>query len=99
MNSLLQFINRFSLVQQILVGFLLGLIVGFLFPDNIVHSVGIIGSFFIGALKASAPVLIFILIIAAISNYQTQDSGGTMKKIILLYVFGTFFCSISCGIH
>ncbi|HIW07759.1 MAG TPA: serine/threonine transporter SstT [Candidatus Ignatzschineria merdigallinarum] len=94
MNSLLQFINRFSLVQQILVGLLLGVIVGFLFPDNIAHSVGIIGSFFIGALKAIAPVLIFILIIAAISNYQTQDSGGTMKKVILLYVFGTFFAAL-----
>lgn len=94
MNSLLQFINRFSLVQQILVGLLLGVIVGFLFPDNIAHSVGIIGSFFIGALKAIAPVLIFILIIAAISNYQTQDSSGTMKKVILLYVFGTFFAAL-----
>ena len=94
MNSLLQFINRFSLVQQILVGLLLGVIVGFLFPDNIAHSVGIIGSFFIGALKAIAPVLIFILIIAAISNYQTQDSSGTMKKVILLYVFGTFFAAV-----
>lgn len=94
MNSLLQFINRFSLVQQILIGLLLGVIVGFLFPDNIAHSVGIIGSFFIGALKAIAPVLIFILIIAAISNYQTQDSSGTMKKVILLYVFGTFFAAL-----
>ncbi len=94
MHSLLKFINRFSLVQQILVGLLLGILVGFLFPDNIAHSVGIMGNFFIGALKAIAPVLIFILIIAAISNYQTQDGGGTMKKVILLYVFGTFFAAL-----
>ena len=94
MNALFKFISRFSLVQQIIVGLILGVIVGFLFPENIAHSVGIIGAFFIGALKAIAPILIFVLIIAAISNYQKQDSGGTMQKVILLYVFGTFFSAL-----
>lgn len=94
MHSLFKFINRFSLVQQIIVGLLLGILVGFLFPENIAYSVGLMGSFFIGALKAIAPILIFILIIAAISNYQTQDGGSTMKRVILLYVFGTFFAAL-----
>lgn len=94
MNAFFKFLTRFSLVQQILVGLILGLIVGFLFPENIAQSVGIIGHFFIGALKAIAPVLIFILIIAAISNYQQQDSTGTMKKIIILYLLGTFSAAV-----
>lgn len=94
MNALFKFISRFSLVQQIIIGLILGVIVGFLFPENIAQSVGIIGAFFIGALKAIAPILIFILIIAAISNYQKQDSGGTMKKVILLYLGGTFFSAL-----
>lgn len=94
MSALFKFINRFSLVQQILIGLILGVIVGFLFPIGVAQSVGIMGDFFIGALKAIAPVLIFILIIAAISNYQKQDSGGTMQKIILLYLCGTFFAAL-----
>ncbi|UNM97089.1 serine/threonine transporter SstT [Ignatzschineria rhizosphaerae] len=94
MSALFKFINCFSLVQQILIGLILGVIVGFLFPIGVAQSVGIMGDFFVGALKAIAPVLIFILIIAAISNYQKQDSGGTMQKIILLYLCGTFFAAL-----
>lgn len=95
MKTFFQFINRFSLVQQIIVGLILGAIVGFFFPLHIAQSVGIIGQFFIGALKAIAPVLIFVLIIAAISNYHKQESGnGAMQKVILLYVFGTFLAAL-----
>ncbi len=94
MKLVFRFINRFSLVQQIVVGLILGIIVGFFFPLHIAQSVGIIGEFFIGALKAIAPILIFILIIAAISNYQKQDSGGAMQKVVLLYVFGTFLAAL-----
>ncbi len=94
MKPIFHFINRFSLVQQIIVGLILGVIVGFFFPLHIVQSIGIIGEFFIGALKAIAPLLIFVLIIAAISNYQKQESGGAMQKVVLLYVLGTFLAAL-----
>lgn len=94
MNSLFKLINRFSLVQQILIGLVLGLVVGFSFPSSFAESVGIVGDFFIGALKGIAPILIFILIIAAISNYQAQDSSGTMRNIIILYLLGTFLAAV-----
>ncbi len=94
MKPVFHFINRFSLVQQIIVGLILGVIVGFFFPLHIVQSIGIVGEFFIGALKAIAPLLIFVLIIAAISNYQKQDSGGAMQKVVILYVLGTFLAAL-----
>ncbi|WP_026878069.1 serine/threonine transporter SstT [Ignatzschineria larvae DSM 13226] len=94
MKPVFHFINRFSLVQQIIVGLILGVIVGFFFPLHVVQSIGIIGEFFIGALKAIAPLLIFVLIIAAISNYQKQESGGAMQKVVLLYVLGTFLAAL-----
>lgn len=94
MKTLFKLINQFSLIQQIMIGLLLGIIVGFLLPISVAQSVGIMGDFFINALKAIAPILIFILIIAAISNFQKQDSGSTMQKIILLYICGTFFAAL-----
>lgn len=94
MKPVFHFINRFSLVQQIIVGLILGVIVGFFFPLHVVQSIGIVGEFFIGALKAIAPLLIFVLIIAAISNYQKQESGGAMQKVVLLYVLGTFLAAL-----
>lgn len=95
MNALFKLINRFSLVQQILIGLVLGILVGFFLPTHIAESVGIIGDFFIGALKAIAPLLIFILIIAAISNYQKQENGtSAMSKIIMLYIIGTFLAAL-----
>lgn len=94
MKSFFQFLNRFSLVQQILCGLVLGVIVGFFFPLHVAQSVSIVGAFFIGALKAIAPILIFVLIIAAVSNYQKQGSDGAMRKVILLYVMGTFLAAL-----
>lgn len=95
MNALFKLINRFSLVQQIIAGLILGIIVGFFFPLHIAESVGIIGDFFIGALKAIAPILIFILIIAAVSNYHKQESGaGAMSKVLILYASGTFLAAL-----
>lgn len=95
MNAFFKLINRFSLVQQIIAGLILGIIVGFFFPLHIAESVGIIGDFFIGALKAIAPILIFILIIAAVSNYHKQESGaGAMSKVLILYASGTFLAAL-----
>ncbi len=94
MKSFFLFLNRFSLVQQILCGLVLGVIVGFFFPLHVAQSVSIVGAFFIGALKAIAPILIFVLIIAAVSNYQKQGSDGAMRKVILLYVMGTFLAAL-----
>lgn len=95
MSALFKLINRFSLVQQIVMGLILGVIVGFFFPLHVAESVGIIGDFFIGALKAIAPILIFILIIAAVSNYHKQENGtGAMSKVLILYTFGTFLAAL-----
>lgn len=94
MNGLFKLLGRLTLVQRIIVGLILGIFVGFLLPMSVAESAGIMGNFFIGALKAIAPLLIFILIIAAISNYQKQDSGGTMRNVIVLYISGTFLAAL-----
>ena len=83
---------RGNLVFQIIVGIVLGVVVAVISPD-IADGVSILGSLFVGALKAIAPILVFVLVATAIA---TKDVGvGTnMKPIIVLYLIGTFSAAL-----
>ena len=50
-----------------------------------------LASLFVGALKAVAPILVFFLVIAALAN---AHADGSMKTIIIMYVFGTFISAL-----
>ena len=82
-----------SLVGQIIIGMILGILLAWISPDA-GKSVEILGSFFVGALKAVAPVLVFVLIIAAIAQHQT-NSKVYIKPILVLYIFGTFCAALT----
>lgn len=88
MRALFQFINRFSLIQQICVGLLIGIGIAVWSPDN-AAKLSLLGTIFVGALKGVAPVLVFFLVIAAISRHRSGQKTG-MRSIIVLYIVGTF---------
>lgn len=52
-------------------------------------SVGLLGDLFIGALKAVAPVLVFVLVMAAIAGHR-EGQQTHMGSILMLYLIGTF---------
>ena len=56
-------------------------------------AVSLLGDFFVGALKAVAPVLVLILVCAAITNHKT-DSQARMGPVVMLYVLGTFLAAV-----
>lgn len=88
MRALFQFINKFSLIQQICVGLLIGTGIAVWSPENAVK-LSLLGTIFVGALKGVAPVLVFFLVIAAVSRHRSGQKTG-MKSIIVLYLIGTF---------
>lgn len=98
-----RFISLFfhgSLVKRIIVGLIFGVIIALISPDlepvlrfNLAEKVGILGSLFVKGLRAVAPILIFILVIAAIANKKV-GSKSNMKDIVALYVIGTFGASV-----
>lgn len=88
MRALFQFINKFSLIQQICVGLLIGTGIAVWSPENAVK-LSLLGTIFVGALKGVAPVLVFFLVIAAVSRHRSGQKTG-MKSIIVLYLVGTF---------
>jgi serine/threonine transporter len=57
-------------------------------PD-VAKPIVILGSLFVGALKSIAPILVFFLVIAAISQHKSGQKTN-MKSIIILYLLGTF---------
>src|SRR5690606_6760351 len=65
MHPVLQFLNRTSLVTQIIIGLLAGIALAVAAPQAAL-SVAFIGNVFVSALKAVAPVLVFILVMSSI---------------------------------
>lgn len=63
------------------------------FVPSSVPFLKIFGDLFVKALKSVAPVLVFFLVIHAISQKRSAQ-GGSMKPIIILYMTSTFFASI-----
>ncbi len=88
MRALFQFINRFSLIQQICIGLLIGTGIAVWSPEHAVK-LSLLGTIFVGALKGVAPVLVFFLVIAAVSRHRSGQKTG-MRSIIVLYLIGTF---------
>ncbi len=80
--------NKISLVKQIIIGLIVGIILALAFPKQL-SGITVLGDLFVGALKAIAPVLVLFLVMSAISQHRAGQKTN-MKAIIVLYLLGTF---------
>lgn len=96
MKKILEAWNRISLVKQIILGLIVGIILAVAFPDQL-SGISIFGELFVGALKAVAPVLVLFLVTSAIAQHQ-KGQKTNMKSIIILYMVGTLCASITAVI-
>ena len=92
-QSLLARLANGSLVLQILFGIIAGIALATVSKDS-AHSVAFLGELFVGALKAIAPILVFILVAASIAN-QKKNAKTNMRPIVVLYLFGTFAAAMT----
>ena len=81
-----------SLVTQIIVGLVAGVLLATVWPEA-GQAVGLLGEFFVDALKAVAPVLVLILVSAAITNHK-KGSQAHMGPVVSLYVLATFSAAL-----
>ncbi|WP_182405779.1 serine/threonine transporter SstT [Psychrobacter sp. GP33] len=93
MRSLIAMYQRIGLVPLIIIGLILGVLIGWLAP-NIGIALGLLGTLFVGALKAVAPVLVFVLVMAAISQHRSGNEVF-VKPVIIMYMFGTFLAALT----
>ncbi len=80
-------LKSLGLVSQIIIAIILGSLLAVVSPET-AKSFSMLGSLFVSALKAVAPVLIFVLVTSSIAN-QKVDSDAELKPIIGLYLIGT----------
>lgn len=91
MSVLPPFLRRPGLVTRIVIGLLLGIVVGLAHPPT-GSALGLLGTVFISALKAVAPILVLVLVAAAIAGHR---GGGThMRPVLVLYLIGTIAASL-----
>lgn len=88
MKNLFRQWNKLSLVQQIIIGLIVGIILAVVIPGP-AKPVALLGTLFVGALKAIAPVLVLFLVMSAIAQHKSGKRTN-MKTIIVLYLLGTF---------
>lgn len=79
-----------SLILRIVIGLVIGVILGLLF-DNLTFIV-LLGSIFVGALKAVAPVLVFVLVVAALAK-GNDKLDRRFGLVIVLYMASTLLAS------
>jgi hypothetical protein len=99
-SRLFRLLFQGNLVKRIATGLVLGIIIALVGPAlegalgfNIAEKVGVLGTIFVKALRAVAPILIFFLVMAALANRKIGTKSN-MKEIIVLYLLGTFLAAI-----
>ncbi|EEF4299072.1 serine/threonine transporter SstT [Salmonella enterica] len=92
-SGLLQRLAQGSLVKQILVGLVLGILLAWI-SKPAAEAVGLLGTLFVGALKAVAPVLVLMLVMASIANHQ-HGQKTNIRPILFLYLLGTFSAALA----
>ncbi|OAM23311.1 serine/threonine transporter SstT [Eikenella corrodens] len=83
---------KWGLASQITFAFFgavaLGLLVRFAGGSSVVASTGnLLGSLFVGALKAIAPLLVFTLVVSAVAQHR-KGMNSNIRPVIVLYVVG-----------
>ena len=83
--------NDTSLILRIVVGLVIGIILALAVPQATVIS--IFGTVFVGALKAIAPILVFVLVMSSLSQ-ATDGIGKRFRTVIGLYMLSTLLAAV-----
>ena len=84
-----------SLIVRIVIGLAVGAVLGLTLKSW--TWIGILGNLFVGALRAVAPVLVFVLIISALSKGQSK-LDRKFGLVLFFYMFSTFLAAAAAVI-
>lgn len=91
MKKLLEKYNSTSLVLRIVLGLIFGILFALFLPNA--TFLGELGSLFVGALKAIAPVLVFVIVASALAQGST-NLDRRFAMVIWLYMLSTFLAAV-----
>lgn len=81
-----------TLIKLIIIGLIIGILIALCVPAA-VPAVSVLGDFFVKALKGVAPILVFVLVMNAMAQ-KNSDASSSMRPIVKLYIFATFCASL-----
>ena len=90
MKKILGFYVNSPLILRIAIGLVLGICLGLWVPQA--EFVTVFGSIFVGALKAIAPVLVFVLVVASLAS-AGEGIGKRFRTVIFFYLLSTFLAA------
>ena len=91
MKRIVKMWNSVSLIAKIIVGIVIGAILGILVPGA--TGIGLIGTMFVRALKAIAPILVFALVISSIAN-AGKGNGQQFRMVTVMYILSTLVAAV-----
>ena len=91
-RPLLQRLARTSLVTQIVIGLIAGILLALISPQA-GQSVGFVGNLFVAALKAVAPPLVFLLVTSAIASHK-RGQQTHIRPVLVLYLISTLAAAL-----
>ena len=83
--------NSLSLIVRICVGLIIGAVLGLTLPNW--TWISVLGTLFVGALKAVAPILVFVLVSSSLANAK-GGNAGKFRTVIFLYLFSTLCAAV-----
>jgi serine/threonine transporter len=86
-KSIAEFFFGGNLVLRIALGIVAGILLAVLWPAAASSSM-LLGNLFVQALKAVAPILVLVLVAAALAN-QSAGKNANLRPIVVLYLIGT----------
>ena len=91
MKKIVSNYNKIPLIMKIGVGIVIGVILGLWVKQA--SFVSVFGDVFVGALKAIAPLLVFVLVISSVAS-AGKGIGGRFKTVIIFYMLSTFLAAV-----
>lgn len=91
MKKMIQIYLKSPLILRILIGVVIGIGLGIVVPTA--PGIPVLGEIFVGALKAIAPVLVFVLVIASLAN-ASAGIGKRFRTVIFFYMISTFLAAV-----
>lgn len=88
-------LNRVPFILQIVIGLIVGIILAAIYPHD-TSIIPMLGTLFVKALKSVAPILVFVLVSAAIARHQ-KGVNANIRPVIVLY-FVSMLCAASLAL-
>lgn len=95
MKNILQFYTKTPLILRIAIGLVIGICLGLWVPAA--SFITILGDIFVGLLKAIAPILVLVLVIASLAS-AGKGIGSRFRTIIIFYLLSTFLAAVAAVI-